>query len=175
MTEVWKQLNRFPAYAVSSLGRIKRIKPGRSTKSGRILKQIFHAKIGYNMVNLSIGGKITQIFVHQLIAEAFLGQCPPGQEVNHKDTDKINNNQSNLEYVSRKQNTIHAAKHGLIVGKKGEECNMSKLTKNDVTEIIFLIRKKLTQKQIANRFQVDPSTISRIKNGYNWRWFTNVN
>ena len=53
-----------------------------------------------------------KVYVHQLVAEAFLGPCPEGHEVNHIDTDKSNNVLSNLEYVTRSENLKHAYKNG---------------------------------------------------------------
>lgn len=46
--------------------------------------------------------------VHRVICQAFNGEPPKGKnDVNHKDGNKLNNNISNLEWVSRSENTIH--------------------------------------------------------------------
>jgi hypothetical protein len=50
-------------------------------------------------VNLSKRQKL----VHRLVAEAFIGPCPTGKQVNHKDGVKANNNLENLEYVTPRE------------------------------------------------------------------------
>ena len=42
--------------------------------------------------------------VHRLIAETFLGKCPKGYEVNHKDHYRWHNFITNLEYIRIKDN-----------------------------------------------------------------------
>lgn len=40
--------------------------------------------------------------------EAFVGPCPKGKEVNHKDGKLDNNRRTNLEYITHKRNMLHA-------------------------------------------------------------------
>jgi len=49
-------------------------------------------------------GKQKNHYVHRLVMETFIGECPDGCEVNHIDENKANNNISNLEYVTHKTN-----------------------------------------------------------------------
>lgn len=79
---------------------------------------------GYMHVCLCRGGKRTFKYVHQLVAEAFLGECPRDKQVNHKDTNKSNNTPSNLEYVTQQENLAHAHKLGLI-GTSPRSCKLS--------------------------------------------------
>ncbi|CAL6048024.1 Conserved_hypothetical protein [Hexamita inflata] len=44
------------------------------------------------------------IYIHRLIAQAFLGECPDDCEVDHIDRNRQNNQLSNLRYVTRSQN-----------------------------------------------------------------------
>lgn len=53
--------------------------------------------------------------MHRLVAAAFIGPCPDGLEVNHKDGDKKNNRVENLEYVTHRENILHARD---VLGKK---------------------------------------------------------
>jgi|TARA_R110000787_G_scaffold112665_1_gene221583 hypothetical protein len=55
---------------------------------------------GYKIV--SISG--VHCKVHRLVALAFLGTCPTGNEVHHIDGDRVNNKLENLEYVTRSGN-----------------------------------------------------------------------
>ncbi len=88
-------------YLVSDLGRVRSLP--RNTTSGRILKQ--HADdVGRLDVKLSKNGVEKTRRVHQLVAEAFIGPCPPGQEVRHLDDDPSNNCLANLAYGTSKQN-----------------------------------------------------------------------
>ena len=69
---------------------------------------------GYLCVHLYRGGKTTRKVrtIHQLVAEAFLGNPHGHTEVNHKDFNKANNNLKNLEWVSHKENVHHALAAG---------------------------------------------------------------
>lgn len=111
MCEIWKEcLDGW--YEVSNLGNVRRAKPGRSTWIGRRLKNKPNSD-GYPTVTYSIHSKTKHATVHGLVAGAFLGPCPPGLEVNHKDGVKNNNDSTNLEYMSRKGNIHHAFRTGL--------------------------------------------------------------
>ena len=75
---------------------------------------------GYTCVHLYAGGKASRRVrtLHQLVAEAFIPNPNGCREVNHKDFDKANNRLENLEWVTRRENVMHAvkgnrrAKHG---------------------------------------------------------------
>lgn len=51
-------------------------------------------------------------YVHVLVAEAFIGECPEGYQVDHVDGDKSNNDLSNLEYVSKRENDRRTYQNG---------------------------------------------------------------
>lgn len=69
---------------------------------------------GYYRVILSNNRERKYIKIHQIVVNQFLGGCPNNMVVNHKDGNKKNNNLSNLEVVTTKENTIHAWSIGLI-------------------------------------------------------------
>ena len=68
----------------------------------------------YKTVSYMENGKQKQIAVHRLVALAFLPNPENKPEVNHIDGDKSNNNVSNLEWVTRSENTQHAYDTKLI-------------------------------------------------------------
>lgn len=51
--------------------------------------------------------------VHQLVAKAFIPNSDPKKIVNHKDGNKLNNNVSNLEWITIGENNKHAIDTGL--------------------------------------------------------------
>lgn len=72
---------------------------------------------GYLKVALANGeGKNKQLSIHKLIAEHFLPNPYNYPQVNHIDGDKTNNNISNIEWCTAKQNINHAFKTGLRPG-----------------------------------------------------------
>ena len=111
--EVWKDIKGYEGYyQVSNKGRIKslsrKIFNGKSyyVSKEKILK-IPVAKNGYYTVVLYKNNSLKAFQVHQLIAINFLNHKPCKHKlvVNHIDTNKLNNDISNLEIISHRKNT----------------------------------------------------------------------
>ena len=104
MKEIWKDIKDYEGlYQVSNLGRVKRI------TTGRVLKPLKHAN-GYLMVKLSKNSIVYTKTVHRLVAEAFIPNPEHKSEINHIDETKTNNNVSNLEWMTRKENINHGTR-----------------------------------------------------------------
>lgn len=109
--EVWKTIPKWPDYEVSTHGRVRRATPYRSTQVGRILKP--YLLKGYPAVMFRRERVRKHVRIHQLVAEVFIGPCPAGKEVNHKDGCVTNNHDTNLEYMTPRENMEHAIANGL--------------------------------------------------------------
>lgn len=92
-------------HEVSDDGRIRSLK-GKERKLGV-------GASGYVIVRMWRRGDYASISVHRLVAESFIGPCPGGLVVNHRDGCKTNNSASNLEYITRSENLKHAHRMGL--------------------------------------------------------------
>jgi len=156
-------------YDVSNLGRIRRMKKGPGALVGRILKESL-GDCGYMDVGLHKDGSQHTVKVHRLVSAAFLGECPDGKEVNHRDGVKPNNAATNLEYVTQSENALHAYRNGLKVAVHGERHGSAVLTEEKVHEIRRRLLAKETQASIAKRFHVCRATICHISTGRNWAW-----
>ena len=73
---------------------------------GKQMKQCMHDK-GYKVVSLTKDGKTKNIFVHRLVAEAFIENPDNLPMVNHKDEDKTNNFAENLEWCTASYNRTY--------------------------------------------------------------------
>ena len=160
--EEWKPIPRYEGlYSVSSFGRIKCDSARRKSWVGKIIQDHL-LNSGYLRVNIrDLDGLRKGYTVHKLVARAFLGERRNDQEVNHKDSNKLNNNISNLEYVTKRENSLHA------IGKR--RTKQFKLTENQVREI----REKYcagshSQVNLASAYGVGQSTISSIVIRESW-------
>lgn len=136
MEEQWKTIQNYPDYAVSNLGRIKRLTTRTCAKAGTILKTLGRSKARpYLSVDLCYpGGRRTEL-VHRLVAIVFLGEPPfHGAEVNHIDADRGNAAVFNLEWVTSSDNQHHSYEHGLQTAK-GESNGQAKLKEGEVLEM----------------------------------------
>lgn len=111
MNEEWRTFSD-GIYEVSNLGNVRRAVDGINTHAGRA-KKVSLSGNGYLIFGHCVNGKRKNILVHRAVAEAFLGPCPSGMQVNHKDGNKTNNRVDNLEYVTVSGNAKHAIKMGL--------------------------------------------------------------
>lgn len=95
--ELFRDIDVAPGYAISDLGEVMSVKSGRRISTRKVLQ-------GYYVAILRVNGKKKRFFVHRLVLKAFVGCCPDGHEVDHKDRDTSNNRLDNLRYVTKSQN-----------------------------------------------------------------------
>lgn len=115
--EEWRPVAGFPDYAISSSGRVMSYK---RDATGRVLSP--YLVDGYPMVRVSRPGTRRNRSVHSLVAEAFIGPCPDGQEVRHKNGDRTDPRVSNLCYGTRSENLRDAVRHGTHVWSRRTHC-----------------------------------------------------
>lgn len=66
---------------------------------------------GYAYVSIRPVSGMTS--VHKMVAQKYLGDCPRGCEISHKDGNKLNNHWTNLEYITHSENQLKAFReHG---------------------------------------------------------------
>lgn len=88
-------------------------------RKGKILKPKVD-KYGYETIVLTKNGKRKNYTIHQLVAKAFIPNLENKKTINHIDGNKRNNNISNLEWATEKENQIHKWKTGLANYKRDE-------------------------------------------------------
>lgn len=81
---------------------------------GNILMPAVNKKTGYKTVELWKNNKGSSKTIHRLVALAYLPNPNNLPEVNHIDGNKLNNQVSNLEWVTSSGNTQHAYDTGLV-------------------------------------------------------------
>jgi len=114
MREIWKDIQGYEMlYQVSNQGRVRSLDRVVSCKNGK--RKNLHGNIirpqrcsnGYLFVCLSKQGTVRQHRVHRLVAIAFLQRQDDKCEVNHINECKTDNNVSNLEWLSHRDNIVH--------------------------------------------------------------------
>ena len=125
---------------------------------------------GYLCISLFCGGRAKTFPIHRLVAMAFLPNYDETLEVNHKDCNKLNNNVTNLELVTHKQNIRHANQNNLMNHPKGEKHYAAKLSEEQVLEIKRMYSKYgLSRKFFAKRYNVSSQVIDAILTGKSWK------
>jgi len=171
--ERWITVSELPDYAVSDLGRVKRLTSRTSAKAGTILKQSWRGgnkkDQGYLCVDLCRNGKRKTMSVHVLVADAFLPPRPIGHFPNHNDAIRANNSASNLEWMTQSQNVQHAYDLGLR-DCRGDGNGQAKLTEADV---LALRREAVRAPRgffagAARQLGVSETTIRDVVSGRTW-------
>jgi NUMOD4 motif/HNH endonuclease len=178
VVEEWRDIDGYEGfYQISNRGQVASLQRqvkhpggGFATLTGRILKESLTGS-GYPFVALCRDGMTRQHMVHRLVAKAFLGSAAdPRLQVNHKNGNKVDNQASNLEWVTPSQNLRHAVRVGLHVAARGEATGSHRLTENQVRDIRTRYGlRQANQQALADEFGVHNSTISDIVNFKKWK------
>lgn len=125
--EEWRDVAGYEgSYMVSNLGRVKSLPTQKFKKPIRILSAYFSGN-GYLTVKLQSEGKIKNIRVHQLVAQAFIPNPNNYSEINHIDENKLNNLSSNLQWCSRSFNVNYGGRNIAVAYKLRNRKDQSKI------------------------------------------------
>jgi predicted DNA binding CopG/RHH family protein len=176
--EVWKPL-QFPGwkklrnkYALSSAGRIASYKDD-ILEDGKLLSGSLTT--GYRTLNLHRPGNKGTLYIHREIARLFVKRPGTTQKyVIHKNHNKLDNNFKNLKWATLEEMINHQQDSPAKMAYKKKQANKTvglKLTASQVKQIKNTLndkKRKLTIKQIADKYRVSEMTMYRIKSGENW-------
>lgn len=118
LLDYWVKVKGWDNYSISYSGKIRSgdfcfYNRGHIVKrKGKILKP-FDAR-GYEMITVTDGYIRKYVYVHRLIAEAFIPNPNRTRGINHKNGIKSDNSINNLEWATQKENIQHAKKIGLL-------------------------------------------------------------
>jgi hypothetical protein len=96
----WRTIPGFENYEVSSDGRV------RKGRTGRVLRLV-NRRDGYVCAAVFINKKRFTRKVHRLVALAFIPNPDHKPEVNHRNGNKSDNQVGNLEWATKRENSLH--------------------------------------------------------------------
>ena len=168
MIEEWRDIRGYEGlYQISNTGLVKSL---HSTKT--IILVEYKDRDGYSLVGLHKGGSQTTFRVHRLVATHFIPNVNNKPTVNHIDGNKSNNSLTNLNWMTDREQYIHAKSTGLR-NDVGESNPSARLNDISVKEIVNLLKNtNYTQVEIASMFGVKRKAISEICRGVNWKHIT---
>jgi hypothetical protein len=167
--EIWKDVKGYEGiYQISSLGRLKvKLKFRKYRDYNEKILNPTKDKDGYLRTALTKDNKKQMKTIHRLVAETFLENNLNYPVVNHINGIKDDNRVENLEWCSVLQNNLHAIKLGFKKSPNGEKHHMCKISSKEVLEIKEN-KDNLFQRQLAVKYNISQTQISRILNNKRW-------
>ena len=176
--EVWKSL-QFPGwkelrkkYAVSSHGRVASYTDD-VLEDGKLLNGSLTT--GYRSLNLHRPNSKGTIYIHREVAKLFQKKSTPKNKfVIHINHNKLDNRASNLKWANQEEVSKHQQKSPAKIAYKAVQASRTtglKLNATQVKSIKKLLedpKRKLTYRQLAEKYGVSEMTLYRIKSGENW-------
>lgn len=168
--EEWRDISGYEGvYQVSNLGRIKSVtrKVWNYTKPGRIIKPFIKPN-GYATLSLHNGTQIEKhVYVHRVVAQAFIPNERNCGDINHKNFDKTDNRVENLEWVTRQENIKHF-RAGHLAAKYDEKKTQTLITKSlqyimdHKDEVIHLYDSGLSVEQVSQSVGIGKDRVHDI-------------
>ena len=169
--EIWRGvIGLEDAYQVSNWGRVRsldRYIEGANGRKQRIRGGLMRAQRAGNKrtrpylhVCLRWRGERIGVFVHQLVAWAFLGEQPAGHHIHHKNGDSMDNRACNLEY---RQHAEHLSEH-----HTGERNPAAILTAHQVQAIRRQLAAGANGAALGREYGVSKTTIYAIRDRRTW-------
>ena len=161
-----KEIEGYPSYFVTSEGSIY----NRNYKGKGVIRQMKLTLGANGYFAVRLGRKSGLLYVHRIVAAAFIPNPYNYPQVNHKSGIKTNNTVNNLEWCNRFMNAAHAEKHNLMHHAKGERVHTSKLTADEVIQIRKLYKPRIiTYMNLAKRFGISWWQVKQITDRENWK------
>lgn len=168
--EVWRPIAGYEGlYEVSSLGQVRSLDriineifkgtPYTRNIKGRVLRQ---RKIyrGYCAITL----KNKSLFIHRIVAEAFVPNPDNLPEINHKDENKLNNRADNLEWCDRLYNVNYGT------GIQRREKTIEQLTL-DGQHVAYYTSIKNAERQLGfNQSYITKACRGKRNTAYGYQW-----
>lgn len=108
----FNKIKGYERYSISDTGKVI------NNITGDIISQRV-SNNGYYRFNVRLGDrkyeKPTTLYTHRVVAEHFIKNVENKPEVNHINGNKKDNRVENLEWVTSRENTLHAIEKGMIV------------------------------------------------------------
>lgn len=176
--ETWKPL-RFSGwklmrnnYAISSHGRAASYKED-VLEDGKLLEGSLTS--GYKTLNLHIEEKNGTIYIHREVAKLFIPKKSSKEKfVIHINYNRTDNHSKNLKWATQKEVIAHQQESPDKLAYKKVQTARTKGLKLNATQVKAIKtilenpRRKLTHRQIADKYKVSAMTIYRIKSGESW-------
>jgi hypothetical protein len=178
MQETWLPVPGYEnSYEVCNFGEVRSIDRvvmhGKGTflrkRQGQPLKKLIDKQNKFR-VSIYKNGIRNKVFVHYLVALAFLGQREKGQMVCHNDGNGQNNRADNLRYDTHKSNMEDMVKHDKSA--KGIKNGHAVITEEQVFQVRELRKKGLLYKEISTHAGVHFETVAKICQGKRWDWLS---
>lgn len=175
MEEIWKDVIGFEGYyQVSNLGKVRSL--------DRIVEHTYSKKLtlkgvemkpqinfgGYCQVRLCKDNNTRGYVIHRLVAQAFIPNPDNKPQVNHINGIKTDNRVENLEWVTHRENAIHAFKNNLVKTARGEDQGKAKLTEEVVIELRKMRSSGYQYKELAKMTGLTHRTVRAACIGFTW-------
>lgn len=175
MAEVWKDIQGYDSYQVSSDGSVRNILTGRTLKP--------YERKGYHLVYLYNSGRRKCFLLHRVVALAFIPNPNCYPEINHKDENPLNNCVENLEWCTPEyncnygghnekirnansgvKNHFYGKKHNDDARRKMRDAKLGKPSKRMKPVVVNGVE-YCSMSECANALGVSTSHIHNIMNG----------
>ncbi len=164
--EQWAPIMNWDGYEVSNLGRVRSHKFCRQMPR-QILPRLISPWVldgRYQCVTFKERGRKVNMYVHRIVATAFLGPAPEGTEVAHNNGDGLDNRLDNLRYATPQENAADKAAHGTHM--QGERCPASRIAENVARGLKDY---EGTHTEAAKAFGVTYHNAYVIRTGRSWK------
>jgi hypothetical protein len=141
--ECWLPLKNFEhAYEISNLGRVRLIINWKSHKSGYVMHPN-KDRLGYKRYHLTDkNGERRSYSAHRMMYETFIGEIPPGYDVDHINNQKGDNRLINLQLLTHRENVIKGRRDANFIIPRGSKSKSAKLDENKVKFAAYITRAK---------------------------------
>lgn len=173
MSEIWRDIAGWVGYQVSNLGGVRSLDRISINSLGRkymlkgaVLNPVLNNN-GYKVITVCYDGKRMPLLMHRLVAEHFLPNPNDLPEVNHKDRDRANNREDNLEWSSKRENRTHSK---IITNKSSSYSGLTYRKDSKKWRVRLCLDNKI--KTIGN-FKSEVEAAKAYLNALEAHWLTN--